>query len=54
MTTERDGPVALHDLLDEFRERANAYQMAPTDTYEARRETWERAADELEEALDDA
>jgi hypothetical protein len=42
----------LRDLVEEWRKRAGAFDASERDTYTARRETWSRAADELEAVFD--
>jgi len=44
--------VDLYDLVEEFRGAANARIASPSDTYEARRETWHAAANKIEERLE--
>ena len=43
----------LRELVDKWRAYASLYDPARTDTFNARCETWESAADQLEEVLDE-
>ena len=44
----------LRELIERWRENAGQYGLHETDTFNARCETWETAAKQLEQALEDA